>query len=184
MSTIPPGWYDDGAGSLRWWDGREWTPHMAQGAPAMTIAEDLHGRRSRARWPWVVIALLGLGVIVSVVAVVASSTARRGAETPEAALGEYLRAWESGDCEAIRSVTTPKSDAWFTDCAAFEDARSAAPRADVRVEFLVSQVEGYGATFGTKETWSDANGDHEEHYVTSLVDEDGSWRIWNRELEE
>ncbi|QBE50368.1 DUF2510 domain-containing protein [Leucobacter triazinivorans] len=23
----PPGWYDDGAGSRRWWDGREWTAH-------------------------------------------------------------------------------------------------------------------------------------------------------------
>ena len=24
--SAPPGWYDDGAGSLRWWDGSQWGP--------------------------------------------------------------------------------------------------------------------------------------------------------------
>lgn len=26
--TTPEGWYDDGSGSLRWWDGRQWTAHV------------------------------------------------------------------------------------------------------------------------------------------------------------
>ncbi|MBB2976646.1 hypothetical protein FHX49_002225 [Microbacterium endophyticum] len=25
MTTTPPGWYDDGNGSARWWDGSQWT---------------------------------------------------------------------------------------------------------------------------------------------------------------
>ena len=25
MATTPPGWYDDGRGALRWWDGAQWT---------------------------------------------------------------------------------------------------------------------------------------------------------------
>ena len=25
----PAGWYDDGAGGLRWWDGSQWTEHRA-----------------------------------------------------------------------------------------------------------------------------------------------------------
>lgn len=30
MTTNPPGWYDDGHGALRWWDGTQWTEHVAQ----------------------------------------------------------------------------------------------------------------------------------------------------------
>lgn len=37
MTTTPPGWYDDGNGSLRWWDGAQWTEHV-QGADAATPA--------------------------------------------------------------------------------------------------------------------------------------------------
>ena len=27
MTTTPPGWYDDGHGATRWWDGTQWTDH-------------------------------------------------------------------------------------------------------------------------------------------------------------
>ncbi|GAA5025766.1 DUF2510 domain-containing protein [Microbacterium fluvii] len=33
MSTTPPGWYDDGHGALRWWDGQQWTEHVAEPDP-------------------------------------------------------------------------------------------------------------------------------------------------------
>ncbi|GAA5202466.1 DUF2510 domain-containing protein [Microbacterium jejuense] len=43
MTTTPPGWYDDGHGALRWWDGAQWTEHVAQPdpepSPAPTEAE-------------------------------------------------------------------------------------------------------------------------------------------------
>lgn len=29
MSTTPAGWYDDGSGRQRWWDGEQWTEHFA-----------------------------------------------------------------------------------------------------------------------------------------------------------
>lgn len=29
MTSKPPGWYDDGRGALRWWDGTQWTEHVA-----------------------------------------------------------------------------------------------------------------------------------------------------------
>ena len=37
--AAPAGWYDDGAGQLRWWDGQDWTQHYytaspREGAPA------------------------------------------------------------------------------------------------------------------------------------------------------
>ncbi len=33
MATTPPGWYDDGHGALRWWDGAQWTEHVAEPDP-------------------------------------------------------------------------------------------------------------------------------------------------------
>lgn len=32
--TTPAGWYDDGSGRLRWWDGTAWTEHTMQAPPA------------------------------------------------------------------------------------------------------------------------------------------------------
>lgn len=32
--TTPAGWYDDGSGRQRWWDGEQWTEHFAPEAPA------------------------------------------------------------------------------------------------------------------------------------------------------
>jgi hypothetical protein len=32
MSSPPPGWYDDGRGAQRWWDGTQWTEHTQASA--------------------------------------------------------------------------------------------------------------------------------------------------------
>jgi hypothetical protein len=28
MADMQPGWYDDGSGTMRWWDGRAWTNNV------------------------------------------------------------------------------------------------------------------------------------------------------------
>jgi len=33
MTSMPPGWYDDGRGALRWWDGTQWSEHVATPDP-------------------------------------------------------------------------------------------------------------------------------------------------------
>ncbi|GAA1935863.1 hypothetical protein GCM10009775_29670 [Microbacterium aoyamense] len=33
MTSMPPGWYDDQRGALRWWDGTQWTEHVATPDP-------------------------------------------------------------------------------------------------------------------------------------------------------
>ena len=37
--TTPEGWYDDGSGSLRWWDGQQWTAHVRSIDPHPTTPE-------------------------------------------------------------------------------------------------------------------------------------------------
>jgi uncharacterized Tic20 family protein len=32
-AQLPPGWYDDGAGATRWWDGNQWTQHAQLSVP-------------------------------------------------------------------------------------------------------------------------------------------------------
>ncbi|WP_091226178.1 DUF2510 domain-containing protein [Microbacterium sp. 3J1] len=36
--TIPAGWYDDGSGTQRWWDGSAWTEHTVTAPPAESTA--------------------------------------------------------------------------------------------------------------------------------------------------
>jgi hypothetical protein len=35
MTSTSPGWYDDGHGAIRWWDGAVWTEHVATPDPAL-----------------------------------------------------------------------------------------------------------------------------------------------------
>lgn len=37
--TTPAGWYDDGSGRQRWWDGQQWTEHFAPEAAAPATPE-------------------------------------------------------------------------------------------------------------------------------------------------
>jgi hypothetical protein len=39
MSTTQAGWYDDGTGTMRWWDGQTWTEAVQPTAPAPQPAE-------------------------------------------------------------------------------------------------------------------------------------------------
>jgi hypothetical protein len=51
--AAPAGWYDDGSGQLRWWDGHQWTGHLeTAGAPP--------ARSSHRWWAWSPTYTLGL----------------------------------------------------------------------------------------------------------------------------
>ncbi|HEX5858138.1 MAG TPA: DUF2510 domain-containing protein [Microbacterium sp.] len=41
MRNADPGWYDDGSGRQRWWDGARWTAHVADlSGPTVELRED------------------------------------------------------------------------------------------------------------------------------------------------
>lgn len=46
MSDTQAGWYDDGTGTMRWWDGQKWTDALQQPQPK---APGLEGMISRAQ---------------------------------------------------------------------------------------------------------------------------------------
>lgn len=61
MSQTPaaPGWYPDGSGGQRWWDGRGWTDHTAPApAPALNNIVERprlpEGARIDTVWVWIV----------------------------------------------------------------------------------------------------------------------------------
>jgi hypothetical protein len=56
--STAPGWYPDGSGGQRWWDGRGWTDHVAPGAAApvgAVVRPALpEGTTIDTGWVWVV----------------------------------------------------------------------------------------------------------------------------------
>lgn len=98
MSSTPPGWYDDGHGAQRWWDGTQWTAHT-QAVPntpvpaspqvpsdpyAMTDAASQAGapyaagsvaappprKRSNLWIVWVVIGVVVLGLVITAIVLI------------------------------------------------------------------------------------------------------------------
>jgi len=59
-ASAAPGWYPDGSGAQRWWDGRGWTEHVAAPAVAPGAAQPFgrprlpEGTRVDTVWIWVV----------------------------------------------------------------------------------------------------------------------------------
>ncbi len=117
----PPGWYDDGHGQLRWFDGSEWTQHTAPlsrpAAPqsparpavqprAQVRTEDLVPvKRSKLVWilpiVFVVAALVG-----ALPAIALWSSGAFDSEPLERTYADFTRAEASQDCAALVAVTT------------------------------------------------------------------------------
>ncbi len=202
MAFLPPGWFDDGAGQLRWWDGQAWTEHTAPLAPPTAP------RPRRVGW-WIAGGAAALVfALVAVVAVVGVGTwvgsvldDRRAVSTdttasePDLAVEGLQEAFLDGDCDRMRDTTTPafRSDSGWTDCGAFHDDVAASselcepgyelgptaldaaaqPADTVRIEVIVTC------------SWNfDENGDLVDDpytdrvpWVYSLVEAGGAWRV-------
>lgn len=49
MSNAPAGWYDDGSGRQRWWDGSVWTEHFADQQPQGRVEQPTKRAASQAQ---------------------------------------------------------------------------------------------------------------------------------------
>jgi hypothetical protein len=81
-----PGWYPDPAGSnrRRWWDGRAWTDHLADGGWDGTIEQPALDPGAQVNTPFIwVIALLPLLSAIAFLTWDAEGTFRRALEDPQ-----------------------------------------------------------------------------------------------------
>ena len=79
VASAPPGWYDDGRGAARWWDGRSWTAATSPAGPSL-VDIDPRPRVADAtpvytRWIWWIVALPFL-VVVPMIAYLVDLQAR------------------------------------------------------------------------------------------------------------
>lgn len=69
MTSPAPGWYPDPAhsGSMRWWDGQQWTDHMAPGQPGIQgmSTDDTAIRKTRTRRTRNTLLIVGATVLCS-----------------------------------------------------------------------------------------------------------------------
>jgi len=137
--TTPAGWYDDGSGRQRWWDGAQWTEHfapLADDAPAAeTTGSDATGSDTT-----------GSDVTGSDAGAVETAAAARDEAPHDAAAAETA--------DAIGSVAAVESQSWNTpaptdadDVEATSDAASAdAGSADAAPAYGSDTTPAYDAT--------------------------------------
>lgn len=169
MSIPSPGWYDDGRGITRWWDGAQWTEHVqppqtpvlvedgaAEIAALAGPAEPEPSRKSRWWIAAVIAAVVLIGLIVAAVVLVPialraiTGTVSGGTDAENAAvqsIEDYDTAWNTIDCTLFESVTTPeyRTSIEIADCAAFEE----------RAAGLVATSTGYTTRVTSVDTEDD-----------------------------
>ncbi len=187
MSTPEPGWHDDGHGNMRWWDGAQWTDHVAPVSPQPAIATEVSAPPSRERGPkrsltWLAWAIpVGALAVAAIVAgtimlwpTPASESAQEITEVSDAeqqrardVLDDYNRAWETADCAAFINATASafREPTGLADCSTFETQSEnfAAATEDYAVEVTgVRKVDDGRVVVATTETF------------TAIADESGT----------
>lgn len=179
------GWYPDGRGSLRWWDGTQWTSYTAPIPPSGGQPLPTPGARSRkSRLPPIAVVGIVAGGIVAFAGVLAVALVLlRGLFAgPAGVVKDFTDAFDDGDCAKIQKVVTEDYFATvYGDCSAFLDSWQAAAASgygmDTTVQVLSSSKSGDTATVETRETYTVADSPESDLYEYTLVKSGGSWRI-------
>lgn len=113
MADLPAGWYDDGSGTQRWWDGRGWTEHVHQPQEHMVGQYRLVSEIGRGSFGRVYEAFDPSGTRVALKAFADASPQARAAVAHEAAA---LLAVRSEHClQVVEVIDTPQMLALVTD---------------------------------------------------------------------
>jgi hypothetical protein len=187
MSNAVPGYYDDGSGAKRWWDGTRWGEPAAAGFGAPGYYAPVPPRRPV--WPWIVggaalLLLMIVGLVVAVTVFASGLTgATTGAGSPASVVSSYDRAWETVDCDLYEQITTSaaREQNGHSDCADFEsDAQDFIDGTDnYLVTVTSSRVDGSTAEVRTDERYDDEDGGSGfvDHYLYTLIRSGSRWII-------
>lgn len=185
MSGAAPGWYDDGTGALRYWDGANWTEHTATHRAehyAPPAPASGHSKGTGA-WVWVLVGGLAVALVALTGGVVLLLSNHAGpVREAKAALDTYNSAWINVDCDALVAATTSafREDWGYASCGEFEDEANAFDQAarDFTMSIAGATFDSGEVTVRTVETYTGPSGDHyEDHVVYSVVKDGDAWRI-------
>ena len=165
--TTPAGWYDDGHGAVRWWNGVQWSEHTraATGVDAASDSPYDGGdpagpylpappsphRKSNLWVMWIAIGVLALGIVISaavylpmlIVGAVEDATQPDDTDTQAAVatLDLYDEAWDEVDCDKYMESTTEafREEIQLPDCASFEE--QAASFGDTTDEYTIEVTD-------------------------------------------
>lgn len=174
----PAGWYDDGRGALRYWDGVAWTEHTHQ--PAVPAAKPRGG--NVAPWVWWTSGAVLAVLLITVVSLTIATAMRPNPDADvRAAVAAFDDAWLTEDCDALWSVTTGdyRDDLAFYVCEDFTTrARDVnAEYEDYYVWVSSVDVDGSAARVNALESFY-YDDEYAEHRVTyALVLDDGTWLV-------
>lgn len=191
MSNPIAGWYDDGSGQMRWWDGKAWTAHTAVDTPVgsehaagATLTAEAPARRRV--WPW----FLGGGILLflllaagGVLLMLSLTGVLGGQGSPGDVVKQFDKAWQTSDCGLVQSVTTTayQKNLGFDDCATFSAATKSL--ADSTNDYIVTvgsvQITNNQATVQTVESYYDVVKGQKgsTSYTYDLLNENGKWLI-------
>lgn len=197
--TVPTGWYDQGDGTQRYWDGIAWTEHTAPASPtrtpaggqfattlaapplaqpsgyaALPSAAPAAAPRKRV-WPWVLGIVGGVLLLIIGLAVWGVMAFVGVVKGPVDTVNDFENAVESGDCSAMEATVTSSllaSSGW-EDCEVFKsDAESLSPSA---FNANNSSIVNGAATVTAEIRYT---GDTAAYVGTyTLIKQGGDWRV-------
>ncbi|QDE35333.1 DUF2510 domain-containing protein [Microbacterium foliorum] len=144
--TTPAGWYDDGSGRQRWWDGTQWTEHFAPVVESAESAADEHAGGSAEDQ--------------------ATSIGSESAESADHAssAGFPESAADAETAASIESVAAVESQSWNTPAPSDSDADAQPPVEVPADDAVVPQPE---SSWSASETPAEAPGNAPEPEFTA-----------------
>ena len=197
-STTPPGWYDDGQGGRRWWDGTAWAapgqgPSETPGfqsyaapqpayAPQQPYGQQPYGQQPapKKRTGLVIgivaaLVLVGGGIVAAVLLLGGGDGP--SSDDPAATVEAFVDAARDGDCDAVEDLLTDDGKALFGGDACAEGVDASATGVDTDdVDVEVGDATEDGDTATVPVTYT-APGTEEIGIDYSLVKQDGDWLI-------
>lgn len=196
MTQTLAGWYDDGSGTMRFWDGTAWTDHVAPKAIAQPAVLPYAAQHMPAPTPgpakksrvglYVGLGIGGVLLLVIVGVVALLLVVRNATSGPRDAFDDVLEAWQDKDCEAEYAVLleSTEADASAADYCATADYSWVDTYQDWEVDVTGVQVENATATVTTTEDYFDTELGESvtETWEYSFERVDGSWYLAGSQL--